>query len=276
MNEKPNDVVAFIDLVLRTAEPDLASVLGNFRIWRYPRGDLHSWIAVLDRFDGILEDTINTYELFKLQLNDFTPKTKELVLEMLRMTRLLMENCTNRKLFSSYDVSFRPEASLNKAIIRSTPYARPRCSSCNTIRSAPSSSTVQYSDALRRWTRCQIHTAPFDFEPGVGTLSITRLESPEDRLGGNTRAARGPQTSAHTVLSYIPASTQDASAIYEVRRRRHVEIGQPCDFAKPFRHALDDRRGEERSRRGSTDSCQQTSIIGIHGSKRHQTEASGD
>jgi E3 ubiquitin-protein ligase HUWE1 len=74
-------------------------------VWRYPRGDLHSWIPALDRFDTLLAEVIESYEIHKLQTNDFTPKTKELVLEVLRMQRLLLEHCTNRKLFASYDVS---------------------------------------------------------------------------------------------------------------------------------------------------------------------------
>lgn len=48
---------------------------------------------------------VQSYELAKLQTNDFTPKTKELLLSILRWTRQLLENCTSRKLFSSYDVS---------------------------------------------------------------------------------------------------------------------------------------------------------------------------
>lgn len=60
---------------------------------------------MLDRFDDVLANVIQSYELGKLQTNDFTPKTKELLLGILRVTRLLLENCTSRKLYSSYDVS---------------------------------------------------------------------------------------------------------------------------------------------------------------------------
>ena len=59
----------------------------------------------MDRFDAILAETIESYELSKLQANDFTPKTKELLVEVLRVLKLLLENSTNRKLFASYDVS---------------------------------------------------------------------------------------------------------------------------------------------------------------------------
>jgi len=94
-----------VDRIGQAPEGELVAVLRQVQIWRYPRGDLHAWISVLDRFDAILAEIIESYHLFKLQANTFTPQTKELLLEVLRVLKLLMENCTNRKLFASYDVS---------------------------------------------------------------------------------------------------------------------------------------------------------------------------
>jgi E3 ubiquitin-protein ligase HUWE1 len=59
----------------------------------------------LNKLDSILEDIIKEYELDKLQLRPFTDASKQLVSEILRFERLLMENSTNRKTFNSYDVS---------------------------------------------------------------------------------------------------------------------------------------------------------------------------
>lgn len=50
--------------------------------------------------DGIIQE----YNVEKLQLTPFTPESKELLSEILRFERLLLENSTNRKTFSSYDV----------------------------------------------------------------------------------------------------------------------------------------------------------------------------
>ena len=94
-----------IEQISKASEDDLPAVLSSFRIWRYPRGDLHGWVPVLDHFDTILEGIITSYDLDKIQTNDFTPKTKELLLDILRVHKLLLENCTSRKLFASYDVS---------------------------------------------------------------------------------------------------------------------------------------------------------------------------
>lgn len=72
---------------------------------------MHAWVAVTKQFVRILTGFRDSYgfgvgstKQCKLQLNDFTPKDKELILEILRFIRLLMENCTSRKLFEGYEV----------------------------------------------------------------------------------------------------------------------------------------------------------------------------
>jgi hypothetical protein len=51
-----------------------------------------------------MEEIILEYNVAKLQLNPFAEDTKDLLSEILRFERLLLENSTNRKTFSSYDV----------------------------------------------------------------------------------------------------------------------------------------------------------------------------
>lgn len=83
--------------LLKTALPD----------WRWPRTDLQFWIRVLNRLDDILADICASYHLKDghVQLNDFTPKTKELLLAILDFTRILLENATNKRTWNGYDVS---------------------------------------------------------------------------------------------------------------------------------------------------------------------------
>lgn len=99
----------------------------NLEGWQWPRSDLVFWIPVLNRFDTLLESVVKSYELrgpgskkekdtdgkelkedesnrIGVQINDFTPLTKRMTLSILGFVKLLLENCTNRKLFSSYDV----------------------------------------------------------------------------------------------------------------------------------------------------------------------------
>nr|XP_019010464.1 uncharacterized protein I206_04933 [Kwoniella pini CBS 10737]OCF49245.1 hypothetical protein I206_04933 [Kwoniella pini CBS 10737] len=101
--QPPPDVLALALSIAKAPQDDLLPILQQFDSWKYPRGDLHTWVDVLDKFDDILAEITKSYDLHKIQVNDFTPKTRELVLEILRVQRLLLENCTSRKLFASYD-----------------------------------------------------------------------------------------------------------------------------------------------------------------------------
>ncbi|KAJ3575128.1 hypothetical protein NP233_g1305 [Leucocoprinus birnbaumii] len=99
----PTAVADFISKVLSATDDQLVQIISSIESWKWPRSDLNAWTKVLNKFDSILENTINQYELEKVQVVAFTPQTKALVSEILRFQRLLLENSTNRKTFSSYD-----------------------------------------------------------------------------------------------------------------------------------------------------------------------------
>lgn len=104
------------------------------KLWPFPRGDTYHWIPVLNRFDRILELFVRLYGLengpqtqsfqrLLLQQGDAEegktaePATadildklhiasdgdRELIEQILNFTRLLLENCGNRSLYSSSD-----------------------------------------------------------------------------------------------------------------------------------------------------------------------------
>lgn len=114
--------------------PELPSHLKSFpRIWPFPRGDLYHWINVLNRIDEILATIIEKYSLnngpqtkpfdrhvlidsytngenktsdedidAKLNALGFGPEgDRELVEIVLGFSRLLLEKCGNRSLYSS-------------------------------------------------------------------------------------------------------------------------------------------------------------------------------
>lgn len=62
---------------------------------------------MLNRFDDILADICTSYHLKDghVQLNEFTPKTKELLIAILDFTRILLEHATNKRAWNGYDVS---------------------------------------------------------------------------------------------------------------------------------------------------------------------------
>ncbi|TFK54241.1 hypothetical protein OE88DRAFT_1786570 [Heliocybe sulcata] len=96
-------VAELINKIHDTPNEDLPEVLGEIDSWKWPRSDLNAWVKVLNKFDAVLEEVINDYHIDKVQVNLFTPRTKKTTAEILRFERLLLENSTNRKIFSSYD-----------------------------------------------------------------------------------------------------------------------------------------------------------------------------
>jgi E3 ubiquitin-protein ligase HUWE1 len=100
-------VNALILAIQDAPQDELAAILSTVQVWHWPRTDLHYWIKPLNRFDSILDEICKNYHVVDntIQVNEFTPRTKELILAILRFTRLLLDNATNRKLYSSFDVS---------------------------------------------------------------------------------------------------------------------------------------------------------------------------
>lgn len=117
------EVDRLLERVSSASDDELPLVLDSISEWCWPRGDLHYWTQTLNRFDSILEETCKDYQLkdvsasnpppttangvgfSSLQINEFTPNRKRLLVSVLRFSRLLIENCTNRKLYASYEVS---------------------------------------------------------------------------------------------------------------------------------------------------------------------------
>lgn len=106
------DIEALITRINGCPTSDLATLIKTEvppnTPWRYPRGDLHSWIPVLDRLDGILGDLLETYTIDRpdattVQGRKFDGQDRELILEILRFERILLDNSTSRKIYASYD-----------------------------------------------------------------------------------------------------------------------------------------------------------------------------
>ncbi|KAJ5102585.1 hypothetical protein N7532_003114 [Penicillium argentinense] len=124
----------FIGKTTSLPVPELPAHLNSFpRLWPFPRGDLYHWITVLDRFDGILATVIHKYFLnigpqtqsfgrtvlaesyaadpskapaegidAKLNALGYGPQgDRELLEAILNFSRLLLEKCGNRSLYSS-------------------------------------------------------------------------------------------------------------------------------------------------------------------------------
>ncbi|KAF9997246.1 hypothetical protein BGZ79_009053 [Entomortierella chlamydospora] len=71
--------------------------------WIWPRGDLFHWVGVLNRFDEILDTLCKSHDMKKPQPKEFTPEDRRMTLAILNFSRLLLESCTNRNLYASYE-----------------------------------------------------------------------------------------------------------------------------------------------------------------------------
>ncbi|KAJ5762426.1 uncharacterized protein N7511_005808 [Penicillium nucicola] len=126
----------FIGRATSLPVPELPSLFNTFpKLWPFPRGDLYHWINVLDRFDEILASAVEKYFLNTgPQSQSFTRSVleesysadeskkpaegvdaklnglgygpdgdRELLEAILEFSRLLLEKCGNRSLYSSSD-----------------------------------------------------------------------------------------------------------------------------------------------------------------------------
>ncbi|KAF9918729.1 hypothetical protein BX616_006259 [Lobosporangium transversale] len=84
-------------------EAEIANHIEATPEWTWPRGDLFHWVGVLNRFDEILETLCKRYDMKKPQSKVMTPGDWRLTIAMLTFSRLLLENCTNRNLYASYE-----------------------------------------------------------------------------------------------------------------------------------------------------------------------------
>lgn len=140
-----------LDKISQATDDQLPEVLNNVLEWCWPRGDLHYWTQTLNRFDIILADTIQEYAIDKVQTKPFEPARKDLIASILRFSRLLIENCTNRKLYNSYDVSSRLSHSLRIALL----------TRLNTTLADISSALSTHSDSMNSsWLKMVIFSKP--------------------------------------------------------------------------------------------------------------------
>ncbi|KAJ1850939.1 E3 ubiquitin-protein ligase tom1, partial [Coemansia sp. RSA 2703] len=82
---------------------DIYRVLEPLHEWPFVRGDIYHWITVLNRFDDIMAEVCENYQLTSLQMKTFDAGTQRLLVAIVTFSRLLMENCINRNLYNSVE-----------------------------------------------------------------------------------------------------------------------------------------------------------------------------
>lgn len=72
----------------------------------HPQGDLYQWLDLLNHMDAFLEGVVKSRAELSLEgdLAADPPMPKTAVLEVLRATRMVLENCSNKHLYNSVEV----------------------------------------------------------------------------------------------------------------------------------------------------------------------------
>ncbi|KAH8549675.1 hypothetical protein BGW37DRAFT_459292 [Umbelopsis sp. PMI_123] len=136
-------------------ESDIPTYTASLPEWSFPRGDLFLWIPVLNRFDSILERICTEYNLDKIQERSFENETKVIIISIVHFTRLLIESCTNRNIYNSYEhlnkLLNTIDLDVLEAVLRLILRPAQRMSSQRNIRSGFSLSHDKITELARGW-----------------------------------------------------------------------------------------------------------------------------
>ncbi|KAK9466030.1 hypothetical protein V1512DRAFT_31791 [Lipomyces arxii] len=100
----PPSLKNFITLLETCPESDLTEHIQNYgNSWDQPRGDMHHWINVLNRFDDILQRAVTKSGLRTNMPTAYIFESAEekLIVAVLDLTALLLEHCSHRSLYAS-------------------------------------------------------------------------------------------------------------------------------------------------------------------------------
>ncbi|KAL4185741.1 hypothetical protein AMTRI_Chr10g7440 [Amborella trichopoda] len=102
---QPPKIRAFINSVTSTPLEEIEKPLKSFT-WEFDKGDFHHWVDLFNHFDSFFEKYIVPRK--DLQVGDNfldvdPPFPREAVLQILRAIRIILQKCTNKHFYSSYE-----------------------------------------------------------------------------------------------------------------------------------------------------------------------------
>ncbi|XP_031403999.1 E3 ubiquitin-protein ligase UPL1-like isoform X2 [Punica granatum] len=103
--EVPPKIRSFINSVTVVPLENIEEPLKCFS-WEFDKGDFHHWVDLFDHFDSFFEKYIKSRKDLQLEenfLESDPPFPKAAVLQILRVIRIILENCTNKHFYSSYE-----------------------------------------------------------------------------------------------------------------------------------------------------------------------------
>ncbi|PON94002.1 Coatomer beta subunit [Trema orientale] len=103
--EVPPKIKSFINSVTAVPLENIEATLRGF-VWEFDKGDFHHWVDLFNHFDSFFEKHIKSRKDLQIQddfLDSDPPFPKEAVLQILRVIRIILENCTNKHFYSTYE-----------------------------------------------------------------------------------------------------------------------------------------------------------------------------
>ncbi|EXB36051.1 E3 ubiquitin-protein ligase UPL1 [Morus notabilis] len=103
--EVPPKIRSFINSVTAVPLEKIEETLKGF-VWEFDKGDFHHWADLFNHFDSFFEKHIKTRKDLQIEdnfLDSDPPFPKVAVLQILRVIRIILENCTNKHFYSSYE-----------------------------------------------------------------------------------------------------------------------------------------------------------------------------
>ncbi|KAI3703086.1 hypothetical protein L6452_28841 [Arctium lappa] len=104
-SEVPPKIRSFINGVVAAPLESIEEPLKSF-FWDFDKGDFHHWVDLFNHFDSFFEKYIKSRKDLQVE-DDFLeldpPFPREAVLQILRVVRIILDNCTNKHFCSSYE-----------------------------------------------------------------------------------------------------------------------------------------------------------------------------
>ncbi|BFG33550.1 hypothetical protein CerSpe_198240 [Prunus speciosa] len=103
--EVPPKIRSFINSVTAVPLENIEGPLKGF-VWEFDKGDFHHWVDLFNHFDSFFEKHIKSRKDLQVEdnfLDSDPPFPREAVLQVLRVIRIILENCTNKHFYSSYE-----------------------------------------------------------------------------------------------------------------------------------------------------------------------------
>ncbi|KAE9610601.1 putative aminoacyltransferase, E1 ubiquitin-activating enzyme [Lupinus albus] len=103
--EVPTKIRSFISSVMSVPLEKIEEPLKGF-VWEFDKGDFHHWVDLFNHFDSFFEKYIKSRKDLLIDddfLGSDSPFPREAVLQILGVIRIILDNCTNKHFYSSYE-----------------------------------------------------------------------------------------------------------------------------------------------------------------------------